>query len=943
MALVRAKAAGGSGIASGLLEPLESRLLLSTVPSWVSVGPGGGGSFFNPSISPYNASEIYTPSDMGGLYHTTDSGATWQVMDWRQAPGQRQTAVQFTNVPGTLFYLNGSQPIKSTNGGATWTSVGSNGSNVLYVDYNNPNRWVLGAWNQYNPDDTYTCGFYFTSNGGSSYSSITVASHVTAPNGNDYMAGAWFDGANIYVATGNSVWYSTNSGGSFSKYTTTGIAAGEGIVSFAAAKRASDGATRFFIVTNPIGDISGGFEGDCYHWRNIYSTDPNATTPTWTSKTSGVPSDAKPQYVVMANGNIDTVYIGGGSNASAMSVIKTTNGGTTWTSVFKYTNNQNIQTGWQGDNNDSTWSFPEYAFGVAVAPNDVNTVIMTDMGGAHITTDGGTTWRAVYDTPADLNPVNVGSTKNKAYRSSGLDDTTIWGVTWADENTLFGSYTDIHAGRSTDGGLSWQAYYTSPTIPNTTYGVALQPTTGYLFSAVSTVHDIYEAEEFQRDGRIDAGTGSVLRSTDKGATWTSIHNFGHPVVWITIDPNNPNRAFVSVANYDNTGTPTKGDGIGGIYVSSDINLGTGSHWYKLNNPPRTEGHPWNIVLLNDGSMVATYAMRWTPDATYSASSGVFYGTNYNDSTHTITWTDTVAGTPEMQYAVHDITIDPSDPTQNTWWAGVWDTTQNLYYPGGIFKTTNRGATWTEVPTGFSGWQQKAWSQITFNPLNNNEAYITTNGSGLWYGTNMHAATPTFTQVADYPFVHPMRVVYNPYQPREVWITSFGNGLRYGINTTGLLPGDSNMDGSVTFADYQILEANFGKKPLSWKAGDFNGDQAVTFADYQLLEANFGKSNLAAPSSLSSEPLALSAAAPLAAATLSATSPTPAPARSLPLARSDAAGRFVGIQAPAVRLDKPATTSVTSELDLIDARWTKKLRKPQADDASLVDLLASPLL
>lgn len=57
----------------------------------------------------------------------------------------------------------------------------------------------------------------------------------------------------------------------------------------------------------------------------------------------------------------------------------------------------------------------------------------------------------------------------------------------------------------------------------------------------------------------------------------------------------------------------------------------------------------------------------------------------------------------------------------------------------------------------------------------------------------------------------------------------------------LLPGDANLDGSVTFADYQILEANFGDSPAVWGMGNFNGDQSVTFADYQILEANFGHS------------------------------------------------------------------------------------------------------
>ncbi len=56
-----------------------------------------------------------------------------------------------------------------------------------------------------------------------------------------------------------------------------------------------------------------------------------------------------------------------------------------------------------------------------------------------------------------------------------------------------------------------------------------------------------------------------------------------------------------------------------------------------------------------------------------------------------------------------------------------------------------------------------------------------------------------------------------------------------------LPGDADCDHKVTFADYIILERNFGATNATWAMGDFNSDGKVTFADYILLETNFGKS------------------------------------------------------------------------------------------------------
>ena len=66
---------------------------------------------------------------------------------------------------------------------------------------------------------------------------------------------------------------------------------------------------------------------------------------------------------------------------------------------------------------------------------------------------------------------------------------------------------------------------------------------------------------------------------------------------------------------------------------------------------------------------------------------------------------------------------------------------------------------------------------------------------------------------------------------------FNNGGTF-VSETQLL-GDANGDGVVNFADYQILEGQFGSSGAGPYAADFNNDNDVDFADYQLLEGNFG--------------------------------------------------------------------------------------------------------
>src|SRR6266446_10975743 len=57
---------------------------------FVSRGPGGGGAFFGPSISPFDSDDIWIGSDMSDLFHSTDFGRTWNTVDFRSLFGGSQ-------------------------------------------------------------------------------------------------------------------------------------------------------------------------------------------------------------------------------------------------------------------------------------------------------------------------------------------------------------------------------------------------------------------------------------------------------------------------------------------------------------------------------------------------------------------------------------------------------------------------------------------------------------------------------------------------------------------------------------------------------------------------------------------------------------------------------------------------------------------------------------
>jgi hypothetical protein len=286
------------------------------------------------------------------------------------------------------------------------------------------------------------------------------------------------------------------------------------------------------------------------------------------------------------------------------------------------------------------------------------------------------------------------------------------------------------------------------------------------------------------DAQLDAAdaNGKISYSTDNGLTWTQLHSFGHPIFWIALDPNNSNRAYASVINHAGSGSA------GGVYRCDNLSSLASSTWTLTPTPPRTEGHPASLVVLNDGKLVATFSGRRTSTGSFTQSAGCFI---YNPTTNT--WTD--VSDAGMQWWTKDIVVDPNDMNQNTWYVGVFNgwsnVPQNL---GGLYKTINRGTSWTKL----TGTTLARVTSCTFNPSNANEIYLTTETQGLWMSSNINSGTPTFSNVASYPFRQPERVFFNPYNTNEIWVSSFGNGMKMGLmNATGVAEFSSNSENDFT--------------------------------------------------------------------------------------------------------------------------------------------------
>lgn len=736
-----------------------SQLAHAQPASFSPRGVGGGGALFFPRINPANDNEFYISCDMSQLFHSTDYGDNYSQVHFNKLQVLNVSTYEFTSNSNVAYCNfndgNNGYPVKTNTGGNTWNQLpGFDASQgMVYrmaANYNKPNQLLMNYYGQ----------IVISQDSGATFSLVKQATNNGA---GIIMGGVFYTGDSIYIGTNEGLLYSTNGGNSFSTMATAGIPAADAIWTFSGAK--NGGTMRFVCITGANNNTYNGIMPYDYwgYATGVYTMD-NANG-TWVPASTGInfASDFV-MYTGMAANDVNTMYLAGSDNGNAALIYKSTDGGGTWTKVFKSANNQNIITGWSGQGGDKGWSWGETAFGIAVAPNNSNKLLFGDFGFVHVSSDGGANWKQAYVNNADDHPANAPTPAKQYYHSIGLENTTCWQVDWQSPTTMFAAFSDIGAVRSVDSGKSWAFSYTGMSV-NSTYRVAKTPG-GVMYAGTSKVHDMYQSTRL-KDAQLDVAdaTGNINYSADMGATWAQVHAFGHPVFWLAIDPNDSNKMYASVIDHDTS--------IGGIYMTGNLSSHAASTWVKLPAPTRTEGHPASIVVLNDGKVLCTFSGRMTPSSQWTPSSGVFL---YDPAAGT--WAD--KSDVNMQYWTKDVVVDPSDATQNTWYACVFSAWGNANGPkGGLYKTTNRGTSWTKLTAS----QFDRVTSITFDPSNANNAYLTTETQGLNFSSNMNTATPTFAVVAGYPFRQPERVYFNPYDSNQVWVSSFGNGMKVGSLAT----------------------------------------------------------------------------------------------------------------------------------------------------------------
>lgn len=465
----------------------------------------------------------------GGLYKSTDAGATWQLMGLektvsigRVRVNPQNTQEVFVAAQGSYFAPNPDRGLyRSTDGGATWDNIffisDSTGATDLVIDPANPQRMIVAMWERvrYPEFGTHlygeTSGLYRTTDGGANWTELTGG----LPNPDATNVGRI--GLDIYTA---------NPEIAFAIYTN-----GNNIAGLFKTTNFGDSWTN----VDPDDELSSGTGGFSWYFGQV------RVHPT----------------------NPDIVYV------LDVAFMRSVNGGDSWPIIYGY-----------GGPNILHVDHHALAF----HPTNPDYILNGNDGGINISTDGGVNFTKVADLPVNQfyeigldrsNPERLygGTQDNGTLRTltGATDDwTRIFGgdgfyviVDHSNPNIIYAESQNGNLGKSTNGGASffgatsgisgrtnWSTpvvmdpvnssilYYGSDRVWKTTNGTSS-------WTAVSPV--LHNATPGSRLGTVTtigvspaltsvvwAGTddGKVWVTTDGGSNWSNV-SAGLPNRWVT--------------------------------------------------------------------------------------------------------------------------------------------------------------------------------------------------------------------------------------------------------------------------------------------------------------------------------------------------------------------------------------------------------------------------
>jgi photosystem II stability/assembly factor-like uncharacterized protein len=688
--------------------------------AWRIVGPGGGGAFFSPAISPHDSNLVLATSDMTDSFLSENGGRTWREFNLRMM---------------ARFLFDPRRPNR------IWAVAGAAGA---FVSDDRGRSWRL-----FYPDPSTVGGVSYLDDEGDPIAGSAAPMTALAVDPEDVDTLFAIIGSTLRISSdGGRGWHDLARDLSGSKLFVD-PASPRGRRSLYIAGRTSigvwDGA--HFKAAEPPAALADAAFGFPHGGKPVIyaATERGAFASrdggrSWQSL--GLPTQTHAVAVCARHPEVVYVSYSQLPPGQEFGVARSADGGAHWSLVWKEADRpaSNIHDAWITRRFGPDWG--GWPLGIAVADNDPNLVFTTDLGRILRSTDGGARWDALYSQPS-----------GDGFTTTGLDPTTCYGVHFDpfDARRLFVSYTDIGLFRSEDGGASWQSA-TARGVPrawlNTTYWVVFDPAVrGRLWAAMSRIHDLPRIRMFARPGTTANFQGGVVRSDDGGLTWTRASS-GLPemaATHILLDPRSPSSARVLYAT-----------GFGrGVFRSDDGGL----TWAPRNQGlPPVEPLAWRLAMDAHGVLYVVVVRR----SRYRTNPVEQDGALYRSRDGAAHWE--AVPLPAGINSPMAITPDPSDPTRL--YLSAWA-------PGGVFLSTDAGAHWRKILDAGRIYD------VTVDPHDPNVLYATGFEASAWRSADRGAS---WQRIRGFNFKHGHRVIPDPADRSKIYIATFGSSVWHGPAT-----------------------------------------------------------------------------------------------------------------------------------------------------------------
>jgi photosystem II stability/assembly factor-like uncharacterized protein len=745
---------------------------------WKVLGPGGGGSQYEPTINPSDPNNVFVRCDMTGAYVTLDGGKRWRMFNLR-------TVVQdfeFDPSNPNTVYASNTGLYRSDDRGGLWSLIYPKPSDVtaermlgdhasqsfvtadgmpdaeidkVRVDPADSGHLFLGLGPARRPSGG-NCRLLVSHDRGATWKVLAEV------NGRQVLAifpGSW-DGLpdEVTVITDQACVRVKEPDGTA---TIQQLPVDSGIRGASGGK--GPRGSLFYILTGfsqTGGEVAGGIYrstdgGKSWVQANGSLVDSLPVAAPLPSFSTLAASEGRPGVAYLSC-NSYTVMMNGYPQRQG-GILKTTDGGETWSWSIRVCGGS-ILTG----NFEGGWLLKYLGWfrnpsNLGVSPANPDICYATDSGRTFRTLDGGKVWQEVI---SEDFPDGTANTR-------GLDVTTTYGVHFDpyDPDHLFITYTDIGLFHSWDGGKSWAPAFTG--IPrqwrNTCYWLVFDPEVrGRIWSCWSNVHDLPRPKMF-RSGNLVNGNrqGGAAVSTDGGRWWELLavgvlengqYRNGLPLssvcTHIALDTRSPveSRCLYVCAFGD------------GVYKTTD----GGQTWVLRNKGLGPNLNAWRIEILPSGRLILLVA-RGGIEGQETIDGKLYVSDDGAES-----WQEMPL--PEGVNAPNDLVFDPSDP--NRMYLSCWPwIKEGVETHGGLLRTEDGGRTWRQV---FD--EQAHVYAAAVDPRNPSTVFINTFDSAAFRSDDRGA---TWDRLRGYNFKWGHRPVPDPNHPDRLYLTTFGGSVFQG--------------------------------------------------------------------------------------------------------------------------------------------------------------------